>query len=67
MTDKQAIDAELTAKVATMSFEQREARVLEIVPTTLTPETSQEFIKLVLGPSASIAEDESGVTLVPQK
>jgi hypothetical protein len=49
--------AALSAKVAAMSFEQREARVLELAPTTLTPETSQEFIKLILGPEASISED----------
>jgi hypothetical protein len=53
MTDKYAA---LTAKVAAMSDEQREARVLELAPTTLTPETSQEFIKLILGPNASVAE-----------
>ena len=48
--------AALNAKVANMSLEQREARVLELVPTALTPETSQEFIKLLLGPDASFAE-----------
>lgn len=48
--------AALSSKVAAMSVEQREARVLELAPTDLTPETSQEFIKLLLGPDASFAQ-----------
>ena len=53
--DKQAADARLTAKVASMSKEERLARAEQLAGTTLTPETSLEFAKLIFGPDASIA------------
>ena len=49
--------AALSARVAAMSLEQREVRGLELAFADPTPETFQEFIKLILGPDASIAEE----------
>ena len=43
-------------KIEAMTSEQREARANELAHTELTPETSREFIELVLGPSFSVAE-----------
>jgi hypothetical protein len=48
--------AAVIAKIAGMTAEQKEARANELALTELTPETSQEFIKLLLGPDASFAE-----------
>jgi hypothetical protein len=49
------------SKYASMSPEQREARALELASTDLTPETSQEFIEIVLGPGFSFADDAEDV------
>jgi hypothetical protein len=49
--------AALSAKVAAMSLEQRDARGLELAFADPTPENSQEFIKCILGPDAGVAEE----------
>jgi hypothetical protein len=55
-TDQNAI---LTAKVATMTPEQRWARLQELADGgDLTPATRLEFVKLLCGPVAVIIDDE---------
>jgi hypothetical protein len=60
-TDKEVINARLTAKVASMSIDQRIQRMNEIVasPDRDSEELMLEFAKLVLGPDAEIADEDS--------
>lgn len=60
-TEKEVINAGLTAKVASMSVDQRIQHMNEIVafPDGDSEELMLEFAKLVLGPDAEIAEEDS--------
>ena len=58
MTDKETIDAELTAKVAAMSPEQIIARLNEIIEGTSPEGHLAEFAKLIFAPETIIIEDD---------